>query len=531
MRNRRQDSVWIAMAILFSVAVGAAGASCDSLAGLKLQDANVTAATVIAAGAFRPATGSAAPFKDLPEFCRVEGVIQPSADSHIEFEVWMPVTGWNNRYLGVGNGGFAGSIYYAGLAAGVKYGYAVSSTDTGHKGSATDAAWALGHFDKIVDFGYRAVHETSDKSKAIIRAFYGGNPKHTYFNGCSNGGRQALLEAQRYPADYDGIMAGAPANYWTHLLADGVWDMQALDESPATFISGNQLRAVEAAALAACDADDGVKDGVIGDPSKCHFDPAVIACKGAASDSCLTEAQVGALKKVYEGARNSKGEQIHPGFFPGGESGFTGWAAWITGLQQGRSLQHAFGAGFFADMMFQDPAWDYKKFNFDQDVKSTDDKMGPILNATDANLDTFRKRGGKLIIYHGWSDAAISPRNSVNYYTSVLGKMGGKQAGEFVELYMVPGMQHCGGGPGVTEFGGADPAPSDPQHSMSIALERWVESSVAPAEIVATKYKADGNPASGVVRTRPLCPYPQVAKYKGSGSTDEAANFVCAAGN
>jgi feruloyl esterase len=355
--------------------------------------------------------------------------------------------------------------------------------------------------------------------------------KHAYFNGCSNGGRQALLEAQRYPADYDGIVAGAPANYWTHLLADGVWDMQALDESPATYISGNQLRAVESAALAACDAEDGVKDGVIGDPGRCHFDPAVLACKGAASDRCLTEAQIGALKKVYEGARNSKGELIHPGFVPGGESGFTGWAAWITGLQQGRSLQHAFGAGFFADMMFQDPAWDYTKFNFDHDVRSTDDKMGPILNATDANLEKFKKRGGKLIMYHGWSDAAISPVNSVNYYNSVVGKMGHKQAGEFVELYMVPGMQRCGGGPGVTEFGAAGPTASDPQHSVSIAIERWVEDGVAPAEIIAAKYKADGNPASGVVRTRPLCPYPQVAKYKGSGSTDDAANFVCAAGN
>jgi feruloyl esterase len=200
-------------------------------------------------------------------------------------------------------------------------------------------------------------------------------------------------------------------------------------------------------------------------------------------------------------------------------------------MQQGRSLQHAFGQGFFADMMFQDPAWDYKKFDFDRDMKSTDDKMGPIFNATDANLDKFKKRGGKLIIYHGWSDAAISPLNTVNYYNSVVGKMGRKQAGEFVELYMVPGMQHCGGGPGVTDFGAASPDASDPQHSVSIALERWVENGVAPAEIIATKYKADGNPASGMIRTRPLCPYPQVAKYKGSGSTDDAANFVCAAGN
>jgi feruloyl esterase len=383
-----------------------------------------------------------------------------------------------------------------------------------------------------MDYAYRAVHETSDKSKAIIRAFYGGNAKRAYFNGCSNGGRQALLEAQRYPEDYDGILAGAPANNLTHLVADFVWDMQALDASPDTYITGNQLRALESASVDACDADDGVRDFVIGDPSKCHFDPASLPlCNGTPSGNCFSEAQIGALKKIYAGARNSKGELIHPGYVPGGEAGLAGWNAWITGMQQGRSLQHAFGQGFFADMMFQDPAWDYKKFDFDRDMKSTDDKMGPIFNATDANLDKFKKRGGKLIIYHGWSDAAISPFNTVNYYNSVVGKMGRKQAGEFVELYMVPGMQHCGGGPGVTDFGAASPDASDPQHSVSIALERWVENGVAPAEIIATKYKADGNPASGMIRTRPLCPYPQVAKYKGSGSTDDAANFVCAAGN
>jgi len=529
MRNRRQNSLWIAAAMLSLSAVGhAAAASCESLAGLKLQGATVTASTVVFKGAFKPPSGGNGPFKDLPEFCRVEGVIQPSADSHIEFEVWMPMSGWNNRYLGVGNGGFAGSIYYQGLAAGLQTGYAVSSTDTGHKGGVTDAAWALGHFDKIMDYAYRGVHETSDKSKAIIRAFYGGNAKHAYFNGCSNGGRQALLEAQRYPADYDGIIAGAPANNLTHLVADFVWDMQALDASPATYMSGNQMRALESAAVTACDADDGVRDGVIGDPSKCRFDPSVLLCNGIENGNCLTEPQIAGLKKIYQGARNSKGELIHPGYVPGGEAGLGGWPLWITGLQQGRSMQHAFGEGFFADMMFQNPAWDYKKFDFDRDMKSTDDKMGPLFNATDANLEKFEKRGGKLILYHGWSDAAISPLNSVNYYNSVVEKLGRKQAGEFVELYMVPGMQHCGGGPGVTDFGASSPTSSDPKHSVSVAIERWVENGEAPSEIIAAKYKAEGNPASGLIRTRPLCPYPQAAKYKGSGSTDDAANFVCA---
>jgi Tannase and feruloyl esterase len=521
--------IWIASITFAAVTLPITAASCDGLASLKLPDTTITAATVVAAGAFvpKPGNGLAAMYKELPEFCRIEGLIAPSADSHIEFEVWMPATGWNNRYLGVGNGGFAGSINYPGLAGALKTGYAVSSTDTGHKGGSTDAVWALGHFEKIVDYGYRGVHEMSEKSKAIVRAFYGSNAKHNYFNGCSNGGRQAMVEAQRYPADFDGIIAGAPANNLTHLVADFVWDMQALDASPATYITAGQLRAVENAEVEACDLNDGVKDGVIGDPTKCHFDLAKLTCKGEKTNECLTEVQVTALKKIYDGARNSKGELIHPGYLPGGESGLAGWSAWVTGMAQGRSLQHSFGQGFFADMMFQDAAWDYKKFNFDHDMTLTDDKMGPIFNGMDPNLKKFKDRGGKLIVYHGWSDAAISPVNTVNYYNSVVAKLGQKPAGEFVELYMIPGMQHCGGGPGVTEFGAAGPTASDAKHNISIALERWVENKEAPAEIIATKFKAEGNAASGVLRTRPICPYPQVATYQGSGSTDDAANFRC----
>jgi hypothetical protein len=233
---------------------------------------------------------------------------------------------------------------------------------------------------------------------------------------------------------------------------------------------------------------------------------------------------------VYDGPRNSKGEQIFPGYVPGGETGLPGWGLWITGLSAGKSLQHAFAQGFFADMAFQDAAWDYRAFTFDRDMKIADDKMAPIFNATDPNLAAFKKRGGKLVIYHGWSDAAISPINSVNYYSSVISKMGAKQASEFIELYMVPGMQHCGGGPGPTEFGALVTA-ADARHSLTQSLEQWVEHGAAPGEIIATKYKSEGNPESGVLRTRPLCPYPQAARYKGSGSTDDAANFTCASGN
>jgi hypothetical protein len=506
----------------------ASAATCDSIAAGKFASTTISSVQVVAAGAFVPASGlKAAIYKTAPEFCRVQGVIAPSTDSHIEFEVWLPAAGWNGKYLGVGNGGFAGSVGYTALAEAVANGYVASSTDTGHQGNATDGVWALGHYEKIVDYGYRAIHETAEKSKAIIEAFYGGAPKRSYFSSCSNGGRQALMEAQRYPADYDGIIAGAPANFITHHLTGFVWNAQALED--AGYIPPAKLKLIESAAVAACDANDGVKDGVIDDPTKCHFDPSTLACKGEQSDSCLTEAQVGALQKIYAGPKNSKGEQLFPGFEPGGETGMGGWGSWITGFTPGKSVQLAFANGFFADMTFQDASWDYRKMNFDKDVKITDDKESRIFNATDPNMKAFKDRGGKLLLYHGWSDAAIPPTNTIHYYDSVIAKMGRKQASEFVELYMVPGMQHCGGGPGVTEFGAMSPAAAQPDRSMIKSLEQWVEKGTPPAKIIATKYKADGNPASGVVRTRPLCPYPTVAKYSGSGSTDDAANFSCVA--
>jgi hypothetical protein len=495
-------------------------AACATI--VSAADCDHVAGKVVAAGGFvAPSGAKAAIFKTTPEFCRVQGVLAPSADSHIEFEVWLPVTGWNGKYLGVGNGGFAGSIGYTALADAVANGYAASSTDTGHQAGGTDGTWALGHYEKMVDYGYRAIHETAAKTKAIVAEFYGGAPKRSYFSSCSNGGRQALMEAQRYPADYDGIIAGAPANYFTHHLAGFVWNAQALDD--AGYIPATKLKLIEAAAVASCDANDGVKDGVIDDPTKCRFDPAVLQCKGEPSDGCLTEAQVGALKKIYAGPKN-----VFPGYEVGAETGLGGWGSWITGFSPGKSTQLAFANGFFGDMIFQDASWDYRKMNFDRDMKIADDKGARIFNATDPNLKGFQDRGGKLLLYHGWSDAAIPPTNTIQYYESVVAKMGRKQAGEFVELFMVPGMQHCGGGPGPNDFGALSPAPADPDRSMMKSIEQWVEKGAAPQKIVATKYKVDGNPASGVARTRPLCPYPLVAKYSGSGSTDEAANFSCA---
>jgi feruloyl esterase len=512
-----------------SIALPLSAASCDSLLGLKLPGAIITATRSVAAGEFtlpgaQPNDPRLAGFRSLPAFCRVEGVIEPSNDSHIEFEVWLPASGWNHKYLGLGNGGFAGSISLPLLARGLSLGYASSSTDTGHRADVTDGKWSIGHPEKLADYGYRAIHETALKSKALVRALYGEDAVKSYFTSCSNGGRQALMEAQRYPADYDGIIAGAPAADFTHIGAGFMWDLQAAETDPGAYIPAGKLQAIERAVLNSCDELDGVKDGVVDDPRKCRFDPASLLCAAAESDSCLTQPQIAALKKIYAGPRASNGKQIHPGFQPGGENGLGGWRTWITGTGPGKSVQYLFATGGLDGF-----SGDYKAFNFDRDVAKWDDSLGIVLNATNPDLKNFKARGGKLILFHGWSDPALPPTATIDYYQSVVSKMGQKDADEFVKLYMVPGMQHCGGGPGPNYFSDLPSAQEDPKLSMFRALEQWTEKGTAPAEIVAAKLKTDGNPASGVVRTRSLCSYPQVARYKGTGSTNEAANFVCRA--
>jgi feruloyl esterase len=474
--------------------------------------------------------GMTASYKDVPAFCRVVAEVSPTADSAIKLEVWMPASGWNGKYQGQGNGGFAGMIGYPALGAAIKRGYAAAGTDTGHAGG--DAAWALGHPEKVIDFGYRGIHEMTLTAKAIIEAFYADHPQHSYFASCSDGGREALMEAQRFPQDYDGILAGAPANYWTHLLLGTMWVDQATTLDQASYIPAGKLPAIAAAVLAACDAQDGVADGILNDPRQCHFDPATLLCKEADSNGCLTAPQVTALKKIYAGPHDSAGHQLFPGYLPGAEEGPGGWTLWITGSAPGRSLLFFFGTQYFTNMVYEQAGWDYKTFNVDQAAKLADSKTARALNATDPNLEPFRARGGKLIMYHGWGDAAIPAPNTIDYYDSVVATMGRGNTDSFLRLFMAPGMQHCGGGPGPNSFGqGANSPPYDPEHNIYTALEQWVEKSVAPSRITATKYVDDSNPAQGVKMTRPLCPYPQVAKYKGTGDTNDAANFVCAPGD
>jgi hypothetical protein len=513
-----------------------AGEPCESLAALKLPNTTITIAQSVAPGALAPPPGPLPPpgtppqdFKSLPAFCRVAATVKPTKDSDIRIEVWMPANGWSGRLRSAGNGGFAGTISYAAMSPRLQLGDVAASTDTGHTGDSTASSWALGHPEKVTDFGYRAIHEMTQLAKATIRAFYGTAPRYSYFESCSNGGRQALMEAQRYPKDYDGILAGAPANSWTHASMWANALTPALDHGG--YIPATKLPAIARAVNAACDARDGVVDGILNDPRTCHFDPAALLCTNGDSSQCLTQPQVAVLKALYAGPHDAKGRALYPGFLPGAEEGPGGWGQWITGPAPGKSLMFAFARGTFSNLVFGKPDWDLKNTPIDEAVEAVDTKMARILNATDPNLTVFKARGGKLILYHGWNDPALAALNTINYYRSVERRMGAEETAAFTRLYMAPGMQHCFGGPGPNNFGqpvNESAEGTNSRNDIELALQQWVEKGISPSSIVATKYVED-DPKKGVKMTRPLCPFPQTAAWTGKGSTDDAANFICKA--
>ena len=500
--------------VSLAIAAEAGAAECKDLAHVALPNTTFTAEAV-AAGRYVTVYGDL--IEDLPAFCRVAGVIQPTSDSYIRFEAWLPAANWNSKYLGVGNGGFAGVIDFNEMAGVLKRGYATAATDAGHEGDSVDATWAFRHPEKVADFGYRALHLTTENAKRLVEAFYSQPAQHSYFDSCSDGGREALMEVERFPEDFDGVLAGAPAYFWTHLIASQIPHVRMLRD-PAAYISKIKAPAINAAVIAACDAQDGVKDGVINDPRDCHFDPAVLLCKGPEARTCLTAPQVEFLKSLYAGASG------FPGLLPGGEAGSGGWGEWVFGGGLGDGLGFGFLQNYFRYVVYGDPAWNPFTADADEALRMADDKTAQMLNATDPDLSQFRARGGKLILYHGWNDPAIPALSTVRYYESVVSKMGQENAASFVRLYMVPGMQHCIGGPGAT-FIGQLGTPTE-NGGVYGALEKWVEAGTAPGQLVASKYA--GRP-SKVVMTRPLCVYPQVAKYKGSGDSTNAANFVCTA--
>ena len=468
---------------------------CETLQAVRLPDMTVTAAESVAAAPRRK-------YPKLPAFCKVAATLRPTSDSEIRIEVWMPEqAAWNGKYEGTGNGGWGGSIDEGALASAVARGYAASSTDTGHTGGS--ASFAMGHPEKLIDFGYRSIHAMTVAAKALIAAYYGEPQRLAYFEGCSSGGRQALMEAQRYPEDYDGIIAGSATNNWTKMMFGRIWVGQATLADAASYIPPAKYPVIHRAALAACDAMDGVKDGVIDDPQKCRFDPGVLACKQGDGPDCLTAAQVKAARRIYAPATNPRtAEEIFPPMERGSEL--------VWGRLAGGPEPIDLATDYFKYVVFEDPKWDFRTLNFDGDVAKAMQRDGGVLSATDPDLRPFFARGGKLIQYHGWTDQQVMPENSIHYYESVMATVG-KKADASYRLFMAPGMNHCGGGDGPNKF------------DMLTSLEAWRERGTAPDAVVAS-HATDGK----VDRTRPLCPYPEVARYRGSGSTDEAANFACA---
>ena len=475
--------------------------SCENLTSLSLPNTTITAAELVPAGPYRPPVqGPGSPQPPaimLPASCRVAAVLKPSADSSIGIEVWLPTEEWNGKFLAEGGGGWAGAVSSGSMRTALQEHYATASTDTGHKGDGGDASFAIGHPEKMVDYAYRAVHEMAITSKAIINAFYGRGSRLSYWDGCSLGGRQGLMEAQRYPEDFDAIIAGAPANYHIHLVAA---DMAAGMATLKSLLTPAKYALLNRSVLAACDARDGVKDGLLTDPRTCRFDPSTLLCREIETDNCLTAPQVEAAKTIYAPAKTKTGDVIFPGLEPGTE---LGWGALTGGGPAPLSLIQ--GAFMVAH---DDPKWDWRTFDLDRDTALADEKLG-FIHAINPDLQAFKARGGKLLLYHGWNDPLIAPQNTVNYYSSVLAKMGTRQD-NWLRLFMAPGMLHCGGGPGPSSI------------NFLGAIERWRESGVAPDQIMASHVTNNR-----VDMTRPLCPYPQVAHYQGIGSTNDAANFVC----
>jgi pimeloyl-ACP methyl ester carboxylesterase len=483
--------------------LAAAGAMpCEGLRSLATPQAAIVAADVVPAGPFAqprregaPPPESAAPTaQPIPQHCRVRLVLKPTADSNINSELWLPTDNWNGKLLVVGNGGFAGSIQgYGDMQVALRLGYATAATDTGHSAAdGPDGMFGLGHPEKIVDFAYRAVHETTLKAKELIKAFYDRAPQYSYFKGCSTGGRQAVMAAQRYPEDYDAIIAGALANRHIQMHTAGLARRVYLARHPDGAISEAKAKMVNDAVLSKCDT---LKEGFLNNPRQCAFDFATLLCQGAETASCLTKPQLETVQMYYGGVKTSKGELI-----------FSGQALGVP--MPTLASSSTFDVTDTVDIWgFQNPTYDWHNFDLDRDMPVINSKVS-FVDAINPDLQAFKAHGGKLLMYAGWRDTSITPENTVLYYESVLAKMGGNQ-GDFTRLFMVPGMGHCRGGDGPWSF------------DAIRTLEQWREHAVAPSQIPAS------NPQSGLAR--PLCPYPQYAKYKGNGDLKDAANWACTA--
>ena len=487
--------------IAIALTAALSGGPCDELKSVSLPNVTITAAEAVAAA---PA---------VPAHCRIAAVLTPSADSHIEIEVWLPASvqgsgaagsGWNGKLQVVGNGGWAGVISTPAMSQALREGYATASTDTGHQGGS--GSFAVGHPEKLVDFGYRSMHELTLTAKALVTKFYQRPARLSYYNGCSTGGRQGMMEAQRYPDDFDAIVAGAPVYNQIHLNTSQVSLQIDMLRDQSLILPQSKVDLVAKAVLNACDAQDGVKDGIVSNPEACKFDPAALMCKGSKDDvgvvgsDCLTAKQVDSARRAYAPVKTRAGEIVYPGHSFGFEGG---WRI----PQPGAPINPLFG-DMPRYLARQDEKWDVMTFDLDADLSAAVKNAGYI-ESSDPRLDKFKARGGKLLLYHGWADPGPAPANTIHYYNEVAKALGGKQD-DWMRLFLLPGVGHCGGGAGPD------------QADYMAALERWKETNTAPDQIVAAKIAG-----ARVAMTRPICAYPKIASYKGTGSTNDAANFSC----
>jgi feruloyl esterase len=469
--------------------------SCDHLSKLISPTVSITIAKPIEAGTFTPSDRKD-PISNLPAFCRVVARLTPTSDSNITAEIWLPVSGWNGKFIALGSGGWGGSISYDEMADALRRGYATSATDDGHSGSGAD--FIVGHPEKFVDFAYRAEHEMTVEAKILIKAFYGRDTRYSYWDGCSGGGREGLLQAYRYPDEFDGVIAGDPANVRRNAWA--LWLASKTFKDTATYIPPAKYPMIHRAVLDACDANDGLKDGLIEDPETCHFDFKALTCKGEDGLECLTPRQVQTAQTIISPATTASGKVLFPRLEPG------------TELRWGRVAGGPKPADLFLDqfryVVYHDSNWDWRSFDLERDSEKAN-AANKDVDELDPHLAAFAKHGGKLLIYHGWADQQVAPGSSVEFYKSALA-VSGDSANDWIRLFMVPGMAHCSGGEGPDTF-----------DTISV-MEQWVEQGKVPDQIVATHQTA-----GKVDRSRPLCPYPRVARYRGVGSIDDAGNFSC----
>jgi feruloyl esterase len=503
----------------------------------KANDSDVTACAALVGDGKLPRSVSSAEFVQPPltvfvtvgprdswkkvivavPFCRVIGTVKPTPESDIRFELWLPPRAdWNGKFEGVGSASFLGTIQYQPLMRALVRGYATVATDNGHQSEhGDDIGWALGQPERVIDFGYRAEHTVTQAAKTLTEHFYGRAPRHSYFVGCSQGGHHGLMEAQRFPEDYDGIVAGSPVYSFTGEMSGQAWNVRALQQTSTGALPAQKLQLLQQSVAKAC----GGADSLVDDPRQCLFDPAALRCTDQGENSCLTDSEIEAVRRMYGGPKTSAGAQIYPGLSPGGE---TRWERlWADPKKLGGSWQ-----SFYRFMVFGNPTWEISSMDFDRDPALAKQKLGDILDPDNPNLSRFADHGAKIIVYHGWADDMVPAQVSVDYYSSATAKLGSARMKSFYRLFMIPGMSHCGGGPGANVlFHSEDAAavPLAPDRDMLTALEQWVEQGRVPSDFVASGLDKDG----AIERTRLIGAYPNVAKYRGTEDVNRADNWTC----